>query len=248
MIDYYALITGGVGGIGSAVVDRFFKDSLQVLVVDIREPNAQNAHWLDSGAVLYRKLDVSNSEEVAKLTAQLQNDDIRLRHCVSLAGGALPQEFGGLESINDSVIEQSIKLNLQSHIVLARNVLPLFKDSEIQNKSLTFVSSINAIMDFGLPAYSAAKAGLIGLTKTLASEIGKYSVRVNCVLPGTVPTDRTSNEPKVFAEYLKGSVLGRFATPDEIAEVICCIAEKLTCVTGHALIADCGQTVRGYYS
>jgi 3-oxoacyl-[acyl-carrier protein] reductase len=246
MIDY-ALVTGGVGGLGTAVVDRFLKEKIKVLVVDISEPNGRNAWWLDSEMVLYRKLDVSSIEGVTEFVKQLHDDDVRLRHCVSLAGGALPQEFGGLEKINDTVIEQSIKLNLQSHIVLARNVLPLLKRSEVQNKSVTFVSSINAIMDFGLPTYSAAKAGLLGLTKTLSSELGKYGIRVNCVLPGTVLTTRTSLEPKAFDEYLKGSVLGRFATPEEIGEVIFCIAEKLTCITGQGLIADCGQTVKGYY-
>lgn len=243
----YALVTGGVGGIGSAVVGRFVKDGFTVIVADIDEPHGQESYWSDSRTVLYRKVDISNSEDVAELVARLYSDEIRLKHCVSLAGGALPQEFWPLDSVENSVIEQSIRLNLQSHISLARNVLPLFKESIEQNRSITFISSINAVMDFGLPIYSAAKAGLLGLTRTLASEWGKYNVRVNCVLPGTVMTDRTSEEPKNFAEYLKGSVLNRFATADEIAEIIFCVAETLTCITGQSLVADCGQTIKGHY-
>ncbi len=110
------------------------------------------------------------------------------------------------------------------------------------------MSSINAVMDFGLPAYSAAKSGLLGLTKSLSSETGKYNIRVNSILPGTTLTQKTSVEPKAYDKYLKGSLLGRFSTADEIAETIYCMAEKLTCITGQQIIADCGQSVKGFYA
>ena len=127
------------------------------------------------------------------------------------------------------------------------SLLPLFGKEDDLNRSITFVSSINAIKDYGLPAYSAAKAGLLGLISPLAAELGPRQIRVNALLPGTVLTERTIKLPRRLDESRKrGTALDRFATPDEIAEVAYVIAERMTCVTGQQIVADCGQSIKGY--
>lgn len=243
----YVLITGGSGGIGTIVVNRFLCAGLKVIIFDLDENSSRKIVEANQESLLFFKVNMSNADEIIEISKKLAHIGIRIQHCISLAGGALIEEFGGLEKLDSDLIEKSIKLNLSSHIILSKNILPLMKNCDLPNKSITFISSINALMDFGLPAYSAAKSGLLGITKVLSSEVGKYNIRVNSVLPGTTITKRTSSEPKTYDEYLKGSLLSRFATADEIAEVIYCISEKLTCITGQHIIADCGQTVKGYY-
>lgn len=243
----YVLVTGGVGGIGTAVVSRFLHSGFKIIVIDIDKKGGKDIVQRYPDDVLFFNIDVSSTDEIIELTSELCRKDIRINHCISLAGGAFVEEFGGLEKLDDCLIEKSIKLNLSSHIILSKNILPLMKKCDLENKSISFISSINALMDFGLPAYSAAKAGLLGITKVLSSEIGKYNIRVNSILPGTTLTERTASEPKKYDEYLKGNLLGRLATAKEIAEVIYCISEKLTCITGQHIVADCGQTAKGCY-
>lgn len=243
----YILVTGGAGGIGTAVVRRFLNDGFKIIVLDINEESGRNLVDENPNSILFYKVDITNSTEILELVTNLEHKNMQIHHCISLAGGALVEEFGGIEQLNDDLIENSIRLNLSSHIMVSRNILPLMKNCKQSNKSISFISSINALMDFGLPAYSAAKSGLLGLTKVLSSEFGKYNIRVNSILPGTTLTESTATEPKSYKSYLKGSLLGRFATTNEIAEVIYSISENLTCITGQSIIADCGQSVKGTY-
>ena len=243
----HVLVTGGVGGIGSTIVDRFLSAGFKVIVFDRNEGSGKAIANANPNKVLFYNVDITNNKNIFEITNKLYLKNVRIQHCISLAGGALLEEFHGIESLEDDSIKYSIDLNLSSHIVLAKNILPLIKECRTTNKSIIFISSINALMDFGLPAYSAAKSGLLGITKVLSSELGKYNIRVNSILPGTVITKRTSNEPKAYGEYLKGSLLGRFATSEEIAEVVYSVSEMLTCITGQSIVADCGQTVKGYY-
>lgn len=185
--------------------------------------------------------------DVARAVDQVRLEGLEVFHLISLAGGALRSEFGTLDTLTDADIDYSVRLNLTSHIELSRCVLPLLRDSPTSNRTITFVSSINALLSFGLPAYSAAKAGLIGFTRVLASELGNDGIRVNCVAPGTVETDRSRGEPKDRDCYLKGTILNRFAEPNEVAEAVYCLAEQLTSVTGHTLVTDCGQSIKGQY-
>ena len=246
-MNNYVLITGGAGSIGSATVKKFINTGHKVVIIDIDDETAKKLISLYPSHSLYYKTDVTDINQILELKRILLSKNITIKHFISLAGGALIQEFNGLEKLDSYLIEESIKLNLNSHILLAKNLLPLIKKCKQSNKSISFISSINALMDFGLPAYSASKSGLLGITKVLSSEIGKYNIRVNSILPGTVLTKGTSSEPKAYSKYIKGSLLNRFTTTDEIAEVIYCISEKLTCITGQQIIADCGQTVKGYY-
>ena len=243
----YVLVTGGSGGIGSAVVNKFLHYGFKVIVIDIKDDAQQDVKKQYSDDVLFFHVDVSNIKEIRRFTEKLFNKNIHINHFVSLAGGAFVEEFKGIENLDDFLIEKSIKLNLNSHIILSKHILPLMKNCTSTNKSISFISSINALMDFGLPAYSASKSGLFGITKVLSSEFGKYNIRVNSILPGTTITQRTAKEPKNYDKYLQGNILGRFATADEIAEVIYCVADRLTCITGQNIVADCGQTVKGNY-
>lgn len=246
-MNEYIVVSGGAGGIGSEIVKRFSAVGMNIIILDINPLNKQNIYRTNKGNILYYNVDIRLSSAIKTFVSTLTKEKIRISHLISLAGGALKGEFDKFENTDDDVFKQSINLNLNSHILLTKHLLPLMSDLNISNKSITYISSINAKMDFGLPAYSAAKSGLIGLTKTLSAELGKKGIRVNSVLPGTTLTDRTSKEPKDFSEYFKGSLLNRFASAEEIAEVVYCVAIKFTSVTGQEIIADCGQTVKGNY-
>ena len=107
------------------------------------------------------------------------------------------------------------------------------------------VGSVNALHALGDPAYSAAKAGMIAMTKAIAMEYGRYGVRANIVLPGTVRTplweQRAAKDPKVLETLQRWYPLGRIVEPAEVARVIVFLAsDAASAVTGTVLPVDCG--------
>ena len=140
-------------------------------------------------------------------------------------------------------MSNSIDLNLKSHLFIVQRALELLKRTPGGDRSITVVSSINAVRSHGLPAYSAAKAGIIGLVNATAKELGDLGIRINAVLPGTVPTLRTLKQPKDFEALRRSTLLGRLAQPHEIGQVIACLAIDCTCISAQAILADCGQSM-----
>lgn len=243
----YILITGGNGGIGRTIVERFLRAGFNVISLDVKDDGDRPLIYPNSITLTIYKVDLCDFASLEGVINDISGRNYNIKHFISLAGGAMLEEFGGIDSSTVDIIEGSIKINLTSHIVLSRIIKHNMSINRSTNKTITFISSINAVMDFGLPAYSAAKSGLIGLTKVLASELGGSNIRVNSVLPGTVVTRSLRVEPKLLDKYTQGTLLNRFASGEDIAEVVFCLSEKMTCITGQTIIADCGQTVKGRY-
>jgi len=239
-----AVVIGGAGAIGSAVVRRYLNSDYEVIVGDVNREAGETLAREASSGLSFIAVDVLNADSLTAFVDDLQKQFGSITHLVSLAGGALAAEHTTIETCPTEVISNSIDLNLKSHVYLIKMAIPLLRLNE-SGATITLISSINALRGFGLPAYMAAKAGLLGLVVSLAEELGRERIRINAVLPGTVPTPRTLSLPKDFKRLEDSTVLGRFATPAEIGEVVFALTDLMTCVTGQAIIADCGQTVRG---
>ena len=173
-----------------------------------------------------------------------------LAHVVGIAGGALPFEPSTQDEpqqITPEMFQQSLDANLTTQFTLVRASLRhLLAESE-EDRSVTLTSSFNAISAQGLPAYSAAKAGIIGLMYGLVRPLGRAGIRVNVVAPGTVRTPRTerlwSTEPGHFERLEEGAALRRLAAPADVAEAFSSVALMLRHMTGQVLVIDGGQTV-----
>jgi NAD(P)-dependent dehydrogenase (short-subunit alcohol dehydrogenase family) len=233
---------GGGGGIGSAVVARYLDAGVHVAVVDKERPRS------GTSSALYIPADVTQEGDLARVRGELDRLGWAPAHLVSLAGGALDPEFGPLVDTDAATIRSSVELNLTSHILLVRELLQLLDagDSAMPSaadRSITLVSSINALRDYGLPSYSAAKAGMFGFVRAMASELGAQGIRINAVVPGTVMTSSSTDQPKDFEALRRGAALGRLASAEDVAEVIVALSHSLTAVTGQLLVVDCGQTV-----
>lgn len=230
------VVTGGSGTIGSAAVEAFLRAGNEVVVVDKEQPPRR---VVDAAAVSFIDLDVTDREEVEALRYRL-DDDVGLTHLVSLAGGG-DGEFKPLREIEVDRLVRSVELNLTAHILLVRSLLPLL-ERRPGTATIALVSSINALRDWALPAYSAAKAGLLGFLASQTTELGRSGIRINAVLPGTVPTERTRRQPKDFLALAMSTALGRLTTPEEVADTLVALT-SLSAITGHALVVDCGQNM-----
>ena len=243
------LISGGGSGIGHAICLRLAAEGANIILIDKDLKGGQSVEQelkLQNTKVLFVQADITSEADVEKVhkeaTLFFGNIDV----LVNNAGAAFAENYAmtTLENWN-----QDIALNLTGHYMLTRLFLP---DMEAQGKgAITNISSVNGAQSFGNPAYSAAKAGVISFTQTLAIEYGPKGIRANVVLPGTIETPvwqtRKDSRPEVF-ELVKGWYpVGRVGRPEDIAAAVAFLsADEASFVNGASLNVDGGLTAGNF--
>jgi 3-oxoacyl-[acyl-carrier protein] reductase len=140
--------------------------------------------------------------------------------------------------------DEALDINLKGYFNYIRSVAPLFKDQG--SGKIVNVTSINGLRGkFGQSNYTAAKAGIIGLTKTVARELAKSNVNCNAVAPGLIETDMVKQAPEdVRQKAMAEIVLGRIGAPEEVAYVVTFLCtEKSRHITGEVIKVDGGQYI-----
>ena len=232
-------ITGASGGIGSALAERFHAAGCRVALFWHNDPAAEKlAETLGEGAAAFR-CDVADCASVDAAFAQAEAALGRADILVNNAGVAL---FGLLQDCADADFDRVVGVNLKGVFNCYKRALPgmiAAKSGAIIN-----VSSMWGVVGASCEAvYSAAKAGVIGLTKALAKEVGPSGITVNCVAPGVIDTKMNARlSPSAKAELAAETPLGRLGTPEEVAEAAAYLADA-PFVTGQTLCVDGGFTL-----
>jgi len=240
------LVTGAAGAIGGATVDAFLAAGYRVVGLD------RDASVATGRGASYEGHQVDLEDEAAVQAAiEAATPFGRLAHVIGIAGGALPIEPPTQHDpvlLSTADFRASLEANLTTQYVMLRATLPWLRASADGDRSVTFTSSFNALTGWGMPAYSSAKAGLIGLMHALAPVLGAEGIRVNVMAPGTVRTPRTeriwAGDPDHFPQLERTSALGRLATPDDVARSFVALATLMTHVTGQVIVVDGGQLVK----
>lgn len=241
MKENITIITGGSGGIGRSVVRRFLENNDKVIVLDVNE--IKDKRILENKNFWQIKVDVTDVEQIKNVKKMIEEKYNHIDNIISMAGINMKSEIGGMETITLEDIDKSIKLNLNSHIYIVKIFLDLIKKSKLERKSITMISSINAISDHGLPAYSAAKSGIYGFMKSIANSMGELGIRVNTISLGTVPHNNDIIEDnEYFQTKLKGIAIKEFVKPKDVAETIYSLTYVLKCIIGQNIILDMGQS------
>ncbi|MCA9705633.1 MAG: SDR family oxidoreductase [Myxococcales bacterium] len=248
LLDKVAIVTGASSGIGRAASKLFAQHGARVVV------NARHQPALDTlvdeiaaagGQAIACAGDVGDPAVAARLVAlaveRLGGLDIAFNNAGTL--GAM----GPTPGIELSAWEQTLRTNLTAAFLGAKHQIPAM--IERGGGSIVFTSTFvgHATGLPGMAAYAASKAGLIGLTRVLAAELGAHGIRVNALLPGgtDTPMGRTvASTPEALA-YVRGlHALGRIATPEEIARsALYLVSSDSSFTTGAVLMADGGASM-----
>ncbi len=241
MSEKLALVTGASRGIGKACALELAKAGYDIIVnyagnAEAAEKTVQEIKALGVDAAAY-KFDVSNKEEVDKSVAEIIEKYGRIDVLVNNAGITRDGLFMRMSAENWNAV---INTNLSSAFFVSQPVVKVMMKQ--RNGAIVNMASVVGVSgNAGQANYSAAKAGLIGLTKTLAKELGSRGIRVNAVAPGFINTDMTKDlDTSKFTDFIP---LKRLGEPEDIAKAVKFLAVDADYVTGQVLEVDGGLII-----
>ncbi len=237
-----ALVTGGSRGIGKACAIELAKAGCDVVInyagnSEAAEKTVEELKALGSNASSY-KFDVSNQAEVDEAIAKIIEKYGRIDILLNNAGITRDDLFIRMDADKWNAV---INTNLNSAFYVSKPVVKLM----MKQRSGAIINTSSVVGLYGNPGqanYSAAKAGLIGFTKSLAKELGSRGIRVNAVCPGFIATDMTKDLPNID-EYLKAIALRRLGEAEDIAKAVKFLALDADYITGQALEVDGGMLI-----
>ena len=245
------VITGGASGIGLAAADRFAMAGAHVAILDRNERElAAAAARLNGNGVHAVALtaDVARSSDVQSAIDRIVGERGRIDVLVNNAGIAFARR---IDEYTEEEVDRLLAVNLKGAMLCIRAALPALRRS---HGSIVSVASMTGLVgqDSGA-VYSATKGGLVAMTKSLAIELARDGIRVNCVCPAGVDTPlmrewagTLPDPPAVLQQQAAMHLVGRMATPDEIADAILFLASSsASFITGIALPVEGGATL-GY--
>ncbi len=238
------VVTGGGSGIGEKMVEQFARQGARVVFLDIQK---------DAGMQLAKKIEAAGDAEPYFLPCDLTDIDA-LRRCIEkaiakfktvdvLVNNAANDARHTVEAVTPEYWDQSMAVNLKHQFFAIQAVIPAMKKAG--RGSIINMSSISwMIPSVGLPVYITAKAAIVGLTRTLAHELGADNIRVNCILPGAIFTERQKQlwfTEAYKAEILSRQALKRMISPEEVARLVLFLAaDDSDAITNQSYVIDGG--------
>lgn len=226
-----AVVTGGSGAIGAAIVHILRAAGAQAISLDVAVPKDPNVSWIECDV----RDDASVAKAIHKVSSEHGGVDIAV-HAAGISRDAVVWKL----SVEDWDLIQNI--NLRGAFLLIRHALPLMRARRFGR--FVLIGSINGSRGkFGTAAYSASKAGLLGLAKSVAREAGRFDILINVIEPGWVRTPLTESVPQSIRDAaLAESLVGSFVEPEDIGRAV-----SFLCgpggqhITGQVLRVDGGQ-------
>jgi len=238
------IVTGAAAGIGKATARRFAAEGCRVASWDVKDGEAE-------ASGIFQKVDVANAASVEAAVEEVMRHWGAIHVLVNNAGilrdGQLVKiRDGAIAGImSDEQFDSVIAVNLKGVFTCTRAVVPRMIASgggAILNAS----SVVGLYGNFGQTNYVATKAGVIGMTRVWARELGKYNIRVNAVAPGFIATDMVKAMPEKILEALRERTpLGRMGQPEDIANAYLWLASDAASFVTGAVISVDGGVVTG---
>ena len=238
------LVTGGSGSIGKAISRRLgIEGGIVIVSGRYGEKLAEVTEALCAAGIRADSvvMDITQAESVETAMARLHEKYGRVDVLVNNAGYSARKGKQMLHEQDLQSIDDLLSANLRGSILTSRAVVPLMEKSS--RGRIVHIASVVGVQGKARHAeYAAAKAGLFGLTKSQAIELGQYGITVNCVSPGLVPREDASGE-KLY-DFSRTNLLGRVGVPEDIAGAVAFLASgEAGFITGQNLIVDGGRSL-----
>lgn len=230
-----AVVTGGGRGIGAAIARKLFAEGCRVVVIDIDEKTAAaTAGAIDATGdkSLALACDISSADSVNKAVEKIIAKFGTIDILVNNAGITKDAMF---HKMSLEQWQQVVNVNLTGTFLITSAIVPCMREKK--HGHIVNISSTSAYGNIGQANYATTKAGILGLTKALARELGRYSITVNAIEPGVIATDMLTNVPEEIKQgWLKVMPLARMGQPEDIANAVCFLAsEEASFITGVEL-------------
>ena len=239
-----AIVTGGTRGIGKAICFALEKQGFKVIAIGRSEKTIADLEQIaqqNQLDIVACQLDVADTDAVNAAFDKIVEDYGTISVLVNNAGITRDNLLMGM---SDEEFDQVINTNLKSCFATMRAACrPMIRKRWGRIINIASVSGV--VGNAGQANYAASKAGLVGMTKSIAREIAKRGVTANCVAPGFITTDMTDVLPDKVKEGAKGTIpMNRFGMPEEIASVVAFLAsEEAGYITGQTICVDGGMTM-----
>ena len=246
-----AIITGGANGIGRATARRFAAEGARVAVWDMDdEAGLALEHEVGPERLLYTPVDVSDPDAVEAAAQQAHaawgKIDILINNAGILRDAQFIKVKDGevLSRMTLKQFDEVINVNLRGIFITTRAIAP-YMIRQGYGRIISTSSIVGLYGNFGQTNYVAAKAGIIGLTRVWARELGRFNITANVVAPGFIETDMVGQmPPKVLEMMVQRTPLKRLGKPEEIASVFLFLAsDDASFINGAVLCADGGTVV-----
>jgi len=239
-----AIVTGASRGIGAAIARKFCREGANVMLCSRSETSvAAVAETLvsEGGSAKHTQTDVSIRSDVTALVDLTLQEFSRIDVLVNNAG--ITQD-ALLMRMKDEAWETVLQANLTGTMYCIRAVLRAMMRQK-SGRIINIASVVGLMGNAGQANYAASKAGIIGLTKSMAKEVGSRGITVNAIAPGFISTDMTAGLSEVDEErMLKAIPLGSFGTPENVAELALFLAsDAARYITGQAIQVDGGMVM-----
>ncbi len=234
------VVSGGASGIGASIVEAFVAQGASVAFLDIQDEAAAALTERLHGTPAFYRCDLTDIEALQKTMAVILE---RFSTVDVLVNNAANDTRHSIEAVTSEMWDRMMAVNLKHQFFLSQAVIPAMRKA--QRGSIIQMSSIGwVIPSTGLPVYVTAKAAVVGLTRTLAHELGRDNIRVNCILPGAVLTERQKQlwfTPEYEAEVLRNQALKRMLQPEEVARLTLFLAaDDSAGITNQSYVLDGG--------
>jgi 3-oxoacyl-[acyl-carrier protein] reductase len=239
--DKVAVITGGANGIGKATAEKFIAEGAKVAIWDIvKEKGEEAAKELGNNTKFYQ-VDTTSFEQVEKAAKQTHQDFGKIDILINNAGITMDAT---LSKMSIEQWQKVLNVNLNGVFYCTKAISP-FMVEQAYGRIVNASSVVGIYGNFGQTNYVATKAGVIGMTKTWAKELGRKGITVNAIAPGFIATEMVKSIPEKVINMLEGKTpLGRLGQPEEIANAYAFLAsDEASFISGATLSVDGAVTI-----
>jgi 3-oxoacyl-[acyl-carrier protein] reductase len=252
VVDRRVVVTGAASGMGRATAHLFADEGARVAVVDVDAERV--AAVVDeivtvhgTSAALGVVCDVSSHDDLKRLVSAVVASFGGIDVLINNAGLSLLNSAFQDEESYEANWARTLDVNLTAHSRLIRLCVPFLRDADGGGRVVNIASTEAIVATAGLAAYAASKAGVVGLTRSFAVELGRYGITVNCICPGPIHTGMTAAiDADAKAIYAKRRVpLRRYGDPEEVAQItlsVCLPAASF--LNGASIPVDGGMSIR----